>query len=97
MSKAILVLNNMYPKEPLRTSDVEKALGTTIPVELPYDALVYIKAVNEGVPVISGAPKSTAADRLSRVAGMALGGEQTVSDASPERRRGFGGLLRRSA
>jgi Flp pilus assembly CpaE family ATPase len=98
MTKAVFVLNNMFPKEPLRTADVENALGTKIAVELPYDPLVYVKAINEGVPVIVGSPKSSAADKLSRLASMALAGDRTSTEAtSTERRRGLGGLLRRSA
>jgi pilus assembly protein CpaE len=98
MTKAMFVLNNMFPKEPLRSADVETALGTKIALELPYDPLIYVKAINEGVPVIVGSPKSSAADRLTRIATTALAGDKPSSEASqPERRRGFGGLLRRSA
>jgi pilus assembly protein CpaE len=97
MSKATVVLNTMYAKEPLRATDVESALGTKISLELPYDPLVYVKAINEGVPVIVGAPKSSAAERLSRLAGIALAGERVAIAAPAERRKGLGGLLRRSA
>jgi pilus assembly protein CpaE len=98
MTKAIFVLNNMFPKEPLRSGDVETALGTHIALELPYDPLLYVKAINEGVPVVVSAPKSSAADRLSRLATMALAGDKAEAESThSERRRGFGGLLRRSA
>ncbi len=98
MSKAIFVLNNMFPKAPLRTSDVETALGTKVAIELPYDPLVYMKAVNEGVPVIVGSPKSVAAERLSRLAELALAEDRPDGEmAQPDRRRGLGSLLRRSA
>jgi pilus assembly protein CpaE len=98
MTKSLFVLNNMFPKEPLRAGDVETALGTKIALELPYDPLLYVKAINEGVPVIVGAPKSAAADRLTRLATLALAGEPAIGESSPsERRRGLGGLLRRSA
>jgi pilus assembly protein CpaE len=98
LNKTMLVLNNMFPKEPLKVSDVENALGMKVSMDLPYDALLYVKAVNEGVPVITGAPKSQAADRLSRLAGAALAGESTATQTVvEERRRGLGGLLRRGA
>ena len=55
----MLVLNNMFPKEPLKTSDVEtRSASRRLSMDLPYDPLLYVKAVNEGVPVITGAPKS---------------------------------------
>jgi pilus assembly protein CpaE len=98
MSRAVFVLNNMFPKAPLRTGDVETALGAKIAIELPYDPLVYMKAINEGVPVIVGAPKSPAAERLTALAELALAPNRSAKDlGQPDRRRGIGGLLRRSA
>jgi pilus assembly protein CpaE len=98
MSKATFVLNNMFAKELLKASDIEGALGTRISTELPYDPLVYLKAVNEGVPVLTGAPKSAAADKLGRLATGVLGNESAgaAPAAAPERRRGFASLLRRA-
>lgn len=98
MTKALFVLNSMFPKEPLRASDVETALGTKIALEMPYDPLIYVKAINEGVPVVVGSPKSAAADRLTRLAGLAFAGESAIGESpQQERRRGLGSLLRRSA
>ena len=69
-----------------------------VAMDLPYDPLLYVKAVNEGVPVIAGSPKSPAADRLARLASTALSGVRTASEPTAiERRRGLGGLLRRGA
>jgi pilus assembly protein CpaE len=96
MTKAIFVLNNVFAKELLKASDIEGALGTRISIELPYDQVVYLKAVNEGVPVLTGSPKSHAADRLAKLATAALGNETVAPAAArPEKRRGFA-LLRRA-
>ena len=95
-SKATLVLNNIFAKELLRSSDIEGALGTRIAHEMPYDPVVYLKAVNEGVPVLTGAPKSSAADRLAKIAAAAFGSDTAPAAVpTPERKRGFG-LLRRA-
>ena len=97
MSKATFVLNNIFAKELLKASDIEGALGTRIAMELPYDPLVYLKAVNEGVPVLTGAPKSAAADKLGKLATAALGNDAAPQPvAAPERRRGFARLLHRA-
>jgi len=96
VTKSVFVLNHIYPKEPLRTSDVESAIGSKFALELPYDPMLYVKAVNEGVPLIIGSPKSAAADRMSRLAGLALAGD-SATPTTTERRRGLGGLLRRPA
>src|SRR5206468_3791308 len=81
VSKTLFVLNNMFPKEPLRTSDVETALGTKVSLELPYDPLLYVKAINEGVPLIVGSAKTIVADRMTRLATLALSGEPQVAEA----------------
>jgi pilus assembly protein CpaE len=98
-AKTSFVLNNMFAREILRMRDVESALGTKVATELPYDPFLYLKAVNEGVPVVRGAPRSTAADRLVKLAASSFGADgQVVPVATPmeRRQRGLGGLLRRS-
>ena len=42
-------------------------------VELPYDPFLYLKAVNEGVPIVTGAPRSAPAERLTKLSGIAFG------------------------
>ena len=69
----LFVLNNAFARELLRRSDIETALGATIEADLPYDPIVYLKAVNEGVPVVRGAPKSIPADRLRALAALVFG------------------------
>ncbi|MBM4407586.1 MAG: hypothetical protein FJ038_03040 [Chloroflexi bacterium] len=97
MSKATFVLNNLFAKDLLKASDIEGALGTRIAMELPYDPLVYLKAVNEGVPVLTGSPKSAPADKLGKLATTALGNDSTPQPSTAvERRRGFARLLHRA-
>lgn len=72
-AKTTFVLNAMYAREILRTRDIEDALGTRIALELPYDPFLYLKAVNEGVPVVIGAPRSRPAERFERLATMVAG------------------------
>src|SRR5207342_1932677 len=42
----------------LKVRDVETFLGAKMAVELPYDPFLYLKAVNEGIPIVTGAPRS---------------------------------------
>jgi MinD-like ATPase involved in chromosome partitioning or flagellar assembly len=61
---------------------------------IPYDAFVFLKSVNEGVPVVVGAPRSAAAEQLNRLASRISGIE--VTDAVTERRsKGLGALFGR--
>jgi pilus assembly protein CpaE len=74
-SKMAFVLNNTFGREILKLRDVESALGTPVAVELPYDPFLYLKAVNEGVPVVQGAPRSAPADRFVRLSATAFGSD----------------------
>ncbi len=72
-AKSMFVLNNIYGHEILKLRDVENALGSKVAIELPYDAFLYLKAVNEGIPIVLGAPRSLAADRLVKLSSQAFG------------------------
>jgi pilus assembly protein CpaE len=95
--KALFILNNVFSHDHLPRTSIQNALGTKISLELVYDELLYVKAINQGVPVVTGAPRSAAADRLVKLATLALGGTVHLSpDATTgDRKRGLSGLLRR--
>jgi pilus assembly protein CpaE len=97
-AKATFVLNNMLAKEILKMRDIEGALGTRIAAELPYDPFIYLKAVNEGVPVVRGGPRSLPAERLVQLAAIAFDEPVAVAEPVREERRGglFGGRIRRA-
>jgi pilus assembly protein CpaE len=97
-AKATFVLNNMFAKEILKLRDVESALGTKVSADLPYDTFLYLKAVNEGVPVVHGAPNSIPAERLIKLASNVFGEDGQVADAADagRRPRRFGRVLRRT-
>ena len=72
------MLNNLFGREILKLRDVEQALGTKVEIELPYDPFLYLKAVNEGVPIVLGAPRSPAAERLVKLSSTAFGADGIV-------------------
>lgn len=71
--RTVFVLNNAFARELLKRSDVETVLGAKISAELPYDPIVYLKAVNEGNPVVRSAPKSLPAEKLRALATAVFG------------------------
>jgi pilus assembly protein CpaE len=94
LAETSFILNQVFAREILRSRDIEEALGTKIAMTIPYDAFVFLKSVNEGVPVVVGAPRSAAAEQLNRLATRLSGIE--VTDAVPERRaKGLGALFGR--
>jgi Flp pilus assembly CpaE family ATPase len=72
-AKTSFVLNAIYAREILKPADIESALGTKIAIELPYDPFLYLKAVNEGVPLVIGAPRTRPTERLERLAAIVTG------------------------
>jgi pilus assembly protein CpaE len=95
-AKSTFVLNNQFAREILKLRDVENALGTKVASELPYDPFIYLKAVNEGVPVVIGAPRSVAAAKFAKIASAAFGSDGVVvPDAVEPKRQGLLAGLRR--
>jgi pilus assembly protein CpaE len=91
----IFVLNNAFARDLLKRADVETALGSRISAELPYDPIVYLKAVNEGNPVVRSAPKSLPADKLRALAKTVFGAAllptpKPAEPAAKEKRGLFG-------
>ena len=72
-AKSMFVLNNLFARDILKLRDVESFLGAKVTVELPYDAFLYLKAVNEGVPIVLGAARSAPAERLVKLSSTAFG------------------------
>jgi pilus assembly protein CpaE len=85
------VVNHLFPKELLKSRDVENLLRARPAAEIPYTEVEMIRAVNEGVPLVIGRPLSPAATALRGVAQTLMGIEsQPTGEHTRERRRIFG-------
>lgn len=84
------VVNHIFPKELLKTRDVENLLRAKPAAEIPYTDVEMLRAVNEGVPLVVSRPSSPAAAAMRQVA-RAVIGAQTPTPAAQERRRGIFG------
>ena len=87
------MLNDLFAREILKIHDVESFLGAKMAIELPYDPFLYLKAVNEGVPIVTGAPRSIPAERLVKLSSIAFGEGGFQIPGVVDRRQG--GLFRR--
>ena len=86
-----LVVNHIFPKELLKTRDVENLLRAKPAAEIPYTEVEMIRSVNEGVPLVVAHPASPAAASMRRVAQAVIGiSHQTPVARRQERRRLFG-------
>jgi len=86
--RQFFALNHIFEHDMLRLDDLERSLQTEIDAELLYDPIAYLKAVNEGVPVVAATTRGAAAARLEKVAQQILG-QVAVPEAAPSGRRGF--------
>ncbi len=73
------VVNHVFPKELLKTRDIENLLGSRPVAEIPYTEVEMIRAVNEGVPVVIGRPASSAATAVHGLVQAILGIETATS------------------
>ena len=85
-----LIINHVFPKELLKTRDVENLLRAKPAAEVPYTEVEMIRSVNEGVPLVIGRPAAPAAAAMRRVAQAVIGIEQPKAPLKPERKGLFG-------
>jgi pilus assembly protein CpaE len=90
-SRAHIIVNHVFPKELLKTRDVENLLRTKPAAEVPYTEVEMIRSVNEGVPLVISRPTSPVAAALRRVAQAVIGIQHEAPAArKPERKGLFG-------
>lgn len=86
------IVNHIFPKELLKTRDIENLLRAKPAAEIPYTEVEMVRAINEGVPLVTGRPGSPAAAALRGIAQTILGINVRAPDAArPQaaRRSGF--------
>jgi pilus assembly protein CpaE len=86
------VVNHIFPKELLKTRDVENLLKAKPVAEIPYTEVDMIRAVNEGVPVVFSRPSSPASLAIQSLTVAIVGAEwrgtQKPREVVPTPRRG---------
>jgi pilus assembly protein CpaE len=98
VGKTLFVLNHVFGREMLKLQDIENSLAAKISLEIPHEPVLYLKAVNEGIPVVRGAPRSAPAERLRRLATLLAGSTEPAAGKAPAeaaKSRSFGGILKR--
>jgi pilus assembly protein CpaE len=94
--RSVFVVNQIYPKAMIGAEQIEEHLGIKVGLEIPYDGEGFLKAVNEGQPLVNAAHRSTAAAALRRLAGQLTDSSADGEVVLPPRRGLFRGLLGRS-
>ena len=86
-ARTLLLINHVFPKELLKTRDVENLLKARPAAEIPYTEVEMIRSVNEGVPLVTARPLSPAAAAMRRVAQAIIGIEAEAAAARGKRER----------
>jgi pilus assembly protein CpaE len=63
-----VVLNHIFAADVVKSEDLRRSLQIPVDDEIPYDPLLFLKAVNEGIPITICAPGSPGARALGRIA-----------------------------
>jgi pilus assembly protein CpaE len=84
-----LVVNHVFPKELLKTRDVENLLRAKPAAEIPYTEVEMIRSVNEGVPLVISRPAAPATAAMRRVAQAVIGIEAPRPSVKPKRQSVF--------
>ena len=95
VAEPVVVVNEVYALQILTPGDIENALSRRTTVRIPYDPLLYLRAVNAGAPVYAAAPTSQPARRFDQLTAVLLG-EDAPSLRPEPRRRGLSGIFGRS-
>lgn len=94
--RAIFVINEIYPKTPITADQIEEHVGIKVSQQVPYDSENFLRAVNEGQPLVGAARRSAAATALKKLAEVLAETGAENADARPAKKsRRLGGLLGR--
>ncbi len=97
--RVVLTLNHIFAAGLVKAEDLRRSLQAPVHTEIPYDPVLYLKAVNEGIPVVISSPASAPATALRRLADRLRGEEPAQSALAgapppPERKAFLRGLRR---
>jgi pilus assembly protein CpaE len=94
--RAIFVVNEIYPKTPITADQIEEHVGIKVSLQIPYDSENFLRAVNEGQPLVGMARRSAAATALKKLAELlAETGTEGAEIRPTKKSRRLGGFLGR--
>lgn len=85
-ARSLFVVNHIFPKELLKTRDIENLLRSKPAAEIPYTEVEMIRAVNEGVPVVTSRPGAPVAVAMHRLAQAVVGIQSETESSTPAAR-----------
>jgi Flp pilus assembly CpaE family ATPase len=93
--RATFVVNDIYPKSSISADQIEEHLAIKVGLTVPYDSETFLRAVNEGQPMVTLARRSAASIALRKLAELLADAGIDEGAAKPQKRGRLGGFLNR--
>ena len=87
--RSVFVVNQIYPKQMITGEQIEEHLGVKVGAEIPYDGESFVKAINEGQPLVKMARRTASAAALRKLAEQLTESAVEPVEAAPQRRGRF--------
>jgi pilus assembly protein CpaE len=93
--RTTFVVNDVYPKSSISADQIEEHLTIKVGATVPYDSENFLRAINEGQPIVSLARRSPATAALKRLAEILSENDADDVAAAPRKKGRLGGFLNR--
>jgi Flp pilus assembly CpaE family ATPase len=93
--RTVFVVNDIYPKSSISADQIEEHLSIRVGLAVPYDSENFLRAVNEGQPIVALSRRSGAAGALRKLAEMLADNDVDGRAPRPQKKGRLGGLLGR--
>jgi pilus assembly protein CpaE len=93
--RTTFVVNDVYPKSSISADQIEEHLTIKVGATVPYDSENFLRAINEGQPIVSLARRSPATAALRRLAEILSENDADDVAAAPRKKGRLGGFLSR--
>jgi pilus assembly protein CpaE len=94
--RTTFVVNDVYPKSSISADQIEEHLSIRVGMTVPYDSESYLRAINEGQPIVSLSRRSNAAGAIRKLAELLADNDVDDGAPRPQKKGRLGGLLGRS-
>jgi pilus assembly protein CpaE len=93
--RTTFVVNDIYPKSSISADQIEEHLSIRVGLTMPYDSENFLRAINEGQPIVSLSRRSSAAGAIRKLSEMLADNDVDDGAARPQKKGRLGGLLGR--
>jgi pilus assembly protein CpaE len=93
--RTTFVVNDIYPKSSISADQIEEHLSIRVGLTVPYDGENFLRAINEGQPIVSLSRRSHAAAAIRKLAEVLAENDTDADTPRPQKKGRLGGLLGR--